>query len=226
MRVARIVVAILFVASAAYAQNPLSRLKALQDDGIAEPVLNRLNDCLPLAPSPVGSFVPPDFPLTILPAPVFIPVLGGGITIGAFDVMIPGEAFLPPAPRLCPTISTLGISHGSPGHPPGHSTFVFELNADYSTFRTNGSGGGGCSLASGKLTFTKDSKGNNEQLVMTHAGLVCDTAGPLGPKVYTATYNITGGTRKYVGAAGTGSFSVSFNPTETLVHLDGNVLFR
>jgi hypothetical protein len=61
---------------------------------------------------------------------------------------------------------------------------------------------------------------------MTHAGLLCDTAGPLGSKVYTATYNITGGSRKYAGAAGTGEFAASFNGTETLLHLDGNVLFR
>jgi hypothetical protein len=101
---------------------------------------------------------------------------------------------------------------------------VLEVDADYSTFRTNGSGGG-CSLASGQLTFTKDSRGNNEQLVMTHAGLLCDTDGTLGSKVYTATYNIVGGSRKYDDAAGTGNFAASFNATETLLHLDGNVLF-
>ena len=224
MKVAGIVVAILLVASTADAQNPLSRLKALQDDGIAVPVLASLNDCLTLAPEPLGDFVPPDFPLPILTQPVFLPVLGGGVTIGAFTVPIPGAAFLPPAPRLC-SVSTQGMSAGSPPQPPGRSTFVLELVADYSTFRTNGSGGG-CSLASGRLTFTKDSSGNNEQLVMTHAGLLCDTEGTLGSKVYTATYNIIGGSGKYVGAAGTGSFAASFNASETLVHLDGNVLFR
>ena len=205
MKIAQIVVGILLVASTASAQNPLSRLKALQDDGIAEPVLTLLNGCLPLAPAPLGEFVPPDVPLTIA---------------GLF----PGIALLPPAPRVC-SVSTRGVSAGSPPHPPGQSTFVLALNADYSTFRTNGSGGG-CSLASGRLTFTKDSNGNNEQLVMTHAGLLCDTDGALGSKVYTATYNIVGGSRKYVAAAGTGDFAASFNATETLLHLDGNVLFR
>ena len=210
MRIAYGLIGMLLVASTASAQNPLSRLKALQDDGLAEPVLSALNGCLPLAPAPLGDFVPADVPL-IVTAP--------GTTI-----LFPGSALLPPAPRVC-SVSTRGISAGSPPQPPGHSTFVLALNADYSTFRTNGSGGG-CSLASGRLTFTKDSSGNNEQLVMTHAGLLCDTAGPLGAKVYTATYNITGGSRKYVGAAGTGNFAVSFNATETLLHLDGNVLFR
>jgi hypothetical protein len=210
MTVARIVVAIVFVASSAYAQHPLSRLKALQDDGIAEPVLNALNLCLPLAPAPLGEFVPEDVPLRAVTIPS--------------TIFFPGEALLPPAPRIC-SVTTRGISGGSPPQPPGHSTFSFALNIDYSTFRTNGSGGG-CSFTSGQLTFTKDAKGNNEQLVMTHAGLLCDTAGTDGPKVYTATYNITGGSRKYVGAAGTGDFSASFNATETLLHLDGNVLFR
>jgi hypothetical protein len=224
MKVARFAVTIIFVASTAYAQNPLSRLKALQDDGIAEPVLNALNDCLPLAPAPLGEFVPPDVPLAIPSQTITIPGGGGEVTVPGTTIFFPGTALLPPAPRVC-SVSTRGISAGSPPQPPGRSTFLFELNADYSTFRTNGSGGG-CSLTSGRLTFTKDSNGNNEQLVMTHAGLLCDTAGPLGSKVYTATYNITGGSRKYVGAAGTGAFSVSFNATETLLHLDGNVLFR
>jgi hypothetical protein len=223
MKTANIVVGFLLMASTAYAQNPLSRLKALQDDGIAEPVLAALNACLPLAPAPLGDFVPPDVALTIPDQTIFIFGVGPVIVPGT-TIFFPGSALLPPAPREC-LVSTRGISGGSPPHPPGHSTFVLTLNADYSTFRTNGSGGG-CSLASGRLTFTKDSRGNNEQLVMTHAGLLCDTAGTLGSKVYTATYNITGGSRKYVGAAGTGEFAASFNASETLLHLDGNVLFR
>lgn len=210
MKALQILGAMMFVASTASAQNPLSQLKALSDDGIAEPVLGEINLCLPLAPAPLGSFVPQNVPLTI--------------TLPGTTIFFPGTALLPPPPRVC-SVSTRGISAGSPGQPPGRSTFLLTLNADYSTFRTNGSGGG-CSLASGSLTFTKDSNGNQEQLVMTHAGLLCDTAGPLGPKVYTATYNITGGSRKYVGAAGTGDFAASFNATESLVHLDGNVLFR
>jgi hypothetical protein len=224
MKTAHIVVAILLVASTASAQHPLSRLKALKDDGIAEPVLAALNACLPLAPAPLGAFVPEDVALAIPPQTITVPGGAGTVTVPGTTIFFPGEALLPPAPRPCP-VSTRGISGGSPPHPPGHSTFELTLTADYSTFRTNGSGGG-CSLASGRLTFTKDSSGNNEQLLMTHAGLLCDTTGPLGSKVYTATYNIVGGSRKYVGAAGTGSFATSFNATETLVHLDGNVLFR
>ena len=224
MKLAPIVVGILVIASTASAQHPLSKLKALQDDGIAEPVLAALNACLPLAPAPLGEFVPADVPLTIPPQTITIPGGGGSVTVPGTTIFFPGSALLPPTPRVCP-VSTRGVSGGSPPQPPGHSTFVLAVNADYSTFRTNGSGGG-CSLASGQLTFTKDSNGNNEQLVMTHAGLLCDTAGALGSKVYTATYNITGGSRKYVGAAGTGEFAASFNATETLLHLDGNVLFR
>lgn len=210
MKTAQLLVAMLFVASTAHAQNPLSQLKTLADDGIAEPVLNALNACLPLAPAPLGNFVPDNVPLTL--------------TLPGTTIFFPGTALLPPAPRVC-SITTRGVSSGSPGQPPGQSTFLLSLNADYSTFRTNASGGG-CSLASGRLTLTKDSNGNQEQLLMTHAGLVCDTAGALGSKVYTATYNIIGGTRKYAGAAGTGSFAASFNATESLVHLLGNVLFR
>jgi hypothetical protein len=224
MKTTFMMVATLLVASTAYAQNPLSRLKALQDDGIAEPILTVLNGCLPLAPAPLGQFVPADVPLSIPAQTINIPGGGGPVTVPGTTIFFPGSALLPPAPRICSS-STRGVSGGSPPHPPGHSTFVFTMDADYSTFRTNGSGGG-CSLASGRLTFTKDSSGNQEQLGMTHAGMLCDTAGPLGSKVYTATYNITGGSRKYVGAAGTGTFAVSFNSTETLLHLDGNVLFR
>ena len=218
------VVGLLMLTSTAFAQNPLSKLKALQDDGIAEPILAALNACLPLAPAPLGNFVPADVPLAIPPQTINVPSGAGAITVPGTTIFFPGAALLPPAPRVC-SVTTRGISAGSPPQPPGQSTFILSLNADYSTFRTNGSEGG-CSQVSGRLTFTKDSSGNNEQLVMTHAGLLCDTAGTLGSKVYTATYNITGGSRKYIGAAGTGSFSASFNASETLLHLDGNVLFR
>jgi hypothetical protein len=222
--IAHSVVGILLIAATASAQNPLSKLKALQEDGIAEPVLAALNACVPLAPAPIGNFVPANVPLTIPAQTINVPFGGGTIIVPGSTIFFPGAALLPPAPRVC-SISTRGISAGSPPQPPGQSTFVLTVDADYSTFRTNGNGGG-CSLASGRLTFTKDSNGNDEQLVMTHAGLLCDTAGPLGSKVYTATYNVTGGSRKYIGAAGTGDFSASFNATETLLHLDGNVLFR
>jgi hypothetical protein len=222
--IAQSVVGILFIASTAFAQNPLSKLKALQDDGIGEPVLAALNACLPLAPAPLGNFVPADVPLPIPAQTIAVPGGGGVVTVPGTTIFFPGAALLPPPPRVC-SVSTRGISAGSPPQPPGPSTFMLSLNADYSTFRTNGSGGG-CSQVSGRLTFTKDANGNDEQLVLTHAGLLCDTAGTLGPKVYTATYNITGGSRKYVGAAGTGNLTASFNATETLVHLDGNVLFR
>ena len=223
MKIAHIVVGILLVASTAYAQNPLSRLKALQNDGIAGPVLAALNACLPLAPAPLGSFVPTNVPLTVPARTITVPSGGGTVTIPATTISFPGSALLPPLPRVC-SVRASGVSAGSPPQPPGQSTFVLDVDADYSTFRTNGSGGG-CSLASGQLTFTKDSRGNNEQLVVTHAGLLCDTDGTLGAKVYTATYNIVGGSRKYDDAAGTGNFAASFNATETLLHFDGNVLF-
>lgn len=222
--IAQSAIGILFIASTAFAQNPLSKLKALQDDGIAEPVLAALNACLPLAPVPLGNFVPADVPLTIPAQTITVAGGAGVVTVPGTTIFFPGAALLPPPPRVC-SVSTRGISAGSPPQPSGQSTFILSLNADYSTFRTNGSGGG-CSQVSGRLTLTKDASGNDEQLVMTHAGLLCDTAGALGSKVYTATYNITGGSRKYAGAAGTGNLTASFNATETLVHLDGNVLFR
>jgi hypothetical protein len=62
--------------------------------------------------------------------------------------------------------------------------------------------------------------------MMDHAGLVCDTDGIGSAKTYTATYNITGGRRKYAGAAGTGDLAASFSGAQTLLHLDGNVLFQ
>ena len=81
-------------------------------------------------------------------------------------------------------------------------------------------------MASGTVVFTKSARGNPERLTATHAGLVCDTDGVGSPKTYTATYNITGGTRKYAGASGTGDVAVSIDVSETTLHLDGNVLFR
>jgi len=201
---------VLLFASVASAQNPLSALKTLEVDGIGTSALGDLNSCQSLAPSPFGSFVPPNVVIT-LPLP-------------PLTVTIPGAAFLPPGPRLCPVVVT-GVSAGSPPHPPGQSTFRLELVVDFSTFRSNGSGGG-CSLASGSLVFTKSAQGNPEELTMNHAGLVCDTDGIGSPKTYTATYHATGGTKKYFAASGTGDVALVFDSAETLLHLDGNILFR
>src|SRR3712207_8895837 len=44
-----------------------------------------------------------------------------------------------------------------------------------------------------------------------HAGLLCDSVGVGSARTYTATYHITGGTKKYAGASGTGSLSASFD---------------
>jgi len=210
MRVSRACLLVLLFASVASAQNPLSALKTLEVDGIGSSALLDLNSCQHLAPSPFGAFVPPDV-VIMLPVP-------------PFSVTIPGTAFLPPPPRLCP-VAVTGASAGSPPHPPGQSTFQLNLNVDFSTYRSNGSGGG-CSQASGTLVFTKSAQGNPEQLTMTHAGLVCDTDDIGSPKTYTATYHATGGTRKYAGCSGTGDVALSFGPAETLLHLDGNILFR
>ena len=60
---------------------------------------------------------------------------------------------------------------------------------------------------------------------MTHAGLLCDTDGIGTPKTYTATYHVTGGTRKYAGASGTGDVAMAVGFAESVLHLDGNVLF-
>ena len=122
-------------------------------------------------------------------------------------------------------MSAAGDSIGHPPQPPGKSNFALRLNIDYSTFVGNGSGGG-CAQASGNLNYVKQDSGNSqENLTMNHAGLVCDTAGIGSTKTYTATYHITGGTKKYIGASGTGSLSASFDAMRTLLHLHGNVLF-
>jgi hypothetical protein len=196
------------------AQDSLSRLKALQDDGIGSSALAAINACQPLAPSPFGSFIPANVvvpvPATttstgaisfVGPFPITVPAMT--ILVPANTVTIPGTAFLPPAPRLCP-VSTSGDAGGSPPQPPGKSSFNMSLVIDFSTYRSNGSGGG-CSLASGRLTLDKQDQGNaTDAVTIDHAGLLCDTAGIGSAKTYTVTYNITGGTRKYVGCRGLG----------------------
>lgn len=210
MRVFCACVLVVLFASVSSAQNPLSALKALQVDGIGSSALVDLNECQDLAPSPFGSFVPPDVVVRLPVRPT--------------TVTIPGAAFLPPAPRVCSIIVT-GVSAGSPPHPPGQSTFRLELVVDFSTYLSNGSGGG-CSQASGTLVFTKSAQGNPEQLTMNHAGLVCDTDGIGSAKTYTATYHATGGSKKYAGASGAGDVALSFASAHTLLHLEGNILFR
>jgi hypothetical protein len=76
------------------------------------------------------------------------------------------------------------------------------------------------------LTYTKASKGNPEQLTVTHSGLLCDTAGLGSAKTYNAAYNITGGTGKYAGADGTGNLTLGLDAAQTLLHMEGNVLFK
>ena len=225
MRAIPPVLLVVVFASVAAAQNPLSALKKLEVDGLAGSVLPAMNSCQPLAPSPFGQFVPADVVVIAPGGTLTLPTpLPTSLPLPSITVTIPGEAFLPPAPRLCP-VTTGGVSAGSPPHPPGQSTFRLNLETDFSTYRSNGSGGG-CSLASGTLVFTKDARGNPERLTMTHAGLVCDTDGIGSPKTYTATYQVTGGSRKYAGASGTGDMTLSLTAGETLLHLEGNVLFR
>jgi hypothetical protein len=212
-------------ASVASAQNPLSALKKLEVDGLAGSALGELNACQPLAPSPFGDFIPADVTVVAPGGTLTLPSpLPPSVPLPSITVTIPGEAFLPPAPRLC-RVEVSGVSAGSPPHPPGQSTFRLNLVVDFSTYRSNGSGGG-CSLASGTLAFTKAARGNPERLTMTHAGLLCDSDGIGSPKTYTATYNVTGGTRKYAGAGGTGDMALSIDTPETVLHLEGNVLFR
>ena len=103
---------IVTASSTLFGADALSNLKKLQDDGIGGAVLAAINSCQPLAPSPFGSFVPPNVvvsvpassttigPITIPgPFPITIPALT--IAIPANTVTIPGSAFLPPAPRPC-----------------------------------------------------------------------------------------------------------------------------
>ena len=224
------------IAPTLFGADPLSSLKKLQDDGIGGSALSAINACQPLAPSPFGSFIPPNVTVPVpgstittapitLPGPFPITIPAQTLTIPASTATIPGSAFLPPPPRLCP-IATIGNTAGNPPQPPGKSHFTFNLVIDFSTYLSNGSGGG-CSQASGTLTLTKDDNGNNPDTVsLAHTGLVCDATGILSTKTYTATYYITGGTGKYAGALGTGSTTASFDAVRTLIHLDGNVLFQ
>ena len=132
--------------------------------------------------------------------------------------------FFRPAPRVC-QIAVSGDAIGHPPQPPGKSSFALRLLVDYSTYVGNAAGGG-CAQASGALNMIKQDNGNSQEtLTIQHAGLVCDAAGIGSAKTYTATYNVTGGTKKYAGAAGTGSFSATFDTVRTLLHLHGNVLF-
>jgi hypothetical protein len=234
MRIAQPIL-MLLSASMAFGQNASSLLKQLEDDAIGRAVLSAFNACQPLAPSPYGNFVPPSATLNVTASTVTVP----GVNLsGPFPVSIPprtlqatgstvtlpGTLFLPPAPRVCP-ITTTGEVIGHPPQPPGKSTFALRLLVDYATYVGNGAGGG-CAQASGSLNMVKQDSGNSdENLTINHAGLLCDSVGIGSARTYTATYHITGGTKKYAGASGTGSLSASFDVARTLLHLQGNVLF-
>ncbi len=216
-----------------FAANTIDDLKKNNLDGasFSGSAFTALQACQPLAPSPFGNFVPSNVSITVPGQTITVPgqTVSGGITspvtvnVPSVSAIIPGTAFLPPAPRDC-SVSFSGNSHGDPGNPGGQTVYSGGLLVDFSTYRSNGSGGG-CSLASGTLTVAEASGKAGKQVTMVTAGLVCDVAGIGSPKTFNGTYLVTGGTDKYNGASGTGNVTQSFDPTKSLLHLDGNILF-
>lgn len=230
-----------------FAANGMDDVKKNNLEGIATggAGYNALQSCQALAPSPFGSWVPANVSITVpaqtvatsgfsftIPArtitalPYTIPAVSLGfpslsVTTPAETAVIPGSAFLPPAPRLC-SVSVSGKSHGEPGHPGGMSTYTSSLSVDFSTYRSNGSGGG-CSNASGSLVVSKsqgsddhDGKGGTAQVTYRVAGIVCDVAGVGSPKTFNGTYSINSG--------GTGNVVEDFDSARSMLHLDGNIL--
>src|SRR5437773_1571869 len=134
---------LLLVAPALFGADPLSSLKKLQDDGIGGTALSSINTCQSLAPSPFGSFIPPNVTVPVpgstittaaitIPGPFPFTIPSQTLTIPASTDTIPGSAFLLPPPRLCP-VATTGSTGGNPPQPPGKSRFSLSLMIDFST---------------------------------------------------------------------------------------------
>jgi len=117
-----------------------------------------------------------------------------------------------PAGDYCSCLTTTGAAFKRIGNLPG--TLDTEISLDFSNnfnlYGTPNGSGGYCFGATGVATATAN---NGDQMNLTLQGNVCDTI-PVGTApdqvfgaAFTGNYSITGGTGRYTGQKGTGTFS-------------------
>jgi hypothetical protein len=117
-----------------------------------------------------------------------------------------------PAGDYCSCLTTTGAAFKGIGNFPG--TLDTEISLDFSNnfnlYGTPNGSGGYCFGASGVATATAN---NGDQMNLTLQGNVCDTI-PVGTApdqvfgaAFTGNYSITGGTGRFTGQKGTGTFS-------------------
>lgn len=123
------------------------------------------------------------------------------------------------------TITASGVAEGALiSGPESSGSFILRLDTG-SPVSLNGYSGAGpvavpqgvCVPASFHATLTA---ANGDIISFSHAGIVCEEAGPGSPYLYNGTYRISGGTGQFTAAAGGGSLTSTFTREGARVFLD------
>ena len=124
--------------------------------------------------------------------------------------------------------TTTFIGTGNADHL-GAITFTSSLTADWSQFSGSPETGFCAPITAGEATFTAASNSKNPKgsLDLTIAGTVCE-GGPTGtgaPLLLTGTYEITGGSEKFVAATGAGTVEGSVAGEDASFTASGTVVY-
>lgn len=99
----------------------------------------------------------------------------------------------------------------------GNATYLLSLSTPV-TFSSNGAGGV-CAVVTGTGGVEA---ADGSTIVWATVGTLCNEAGALSPVHYNGTYRITGGTGRFVGVAGGGSLTATFNSPH-FIKIDGTI---
>lgn len=121
------------------------------------------------------------------------------------------------------TVLSGGTSSGPamPQHV-GNATYFLSISTPiaFSSNGSNGNGAGGvCAIATGSGGIEA---ADGSTISWVTVGLLCNEAGAISPVHYNATYRITGGTGRFVGVAGGGSLTATFNSPH-FIKIDGTI---
>lgn len=119
------------------------------------------------------------------------------------------------------TVFTGGSSSGPamPQHV-GNATYFLNISTPV-TFSSNGSNGAGgvCAVVTGTGGIEA---ADGSTITWVTVGVLCNEASAISPVHYNATYRITGGTGRFVGVAGGGSLTATFNSPH-FIKIDGTI---
>lgn len=102
----------------------------------------------------------------------------------------------------------------------GNATYVLNLNVPQPVTSNGSNGlGGVCAFVTGTGGIEA---ADGSTIVWATVGLLCNEAGVSSPVHYNGTYRITGGTGRFVGVAGGGSLTATFNSTH-FFKIDGTI---